>query len=163
MTIGELAERFGLATHVLRHWETAGVLTPSRRVNGRRLYDDEHVARITMILRGKSAGLSLEQLREVFTAPNGNTRVELLREHHGELERRLRETEAAMRLIEHAMECSADDFTQCPAFRNLAAAGIGAVPLHVVSVGGPRAGLRTPVALADRAPHVHGSMGATDA
>jgi hypothetical protein len=28
MTIGELAARFGLATHVLRHWEAMGLLTP---------------------------------------------------------------------------------------------------------------------------------------
>ncbi len=28
-TIGELAARFGLATHVLRHWEDVGLLTPS--------------------------------------------------------------------------------------------------------------------------------------
>ncbi|MEV4460634.1 MerR family DNA-binding transcriptional regulator [Microbispora sp. NPDC049633] len=28
--IGEAAARFGLATHVLRHWEYVGLLTPSR-------------------------------------------------------------------------------------------------------------------------------------
>ena len=31
MTIGELAARFGLATHVLRHWEAVGLLGPERR------------------------------------------------------------------------------------------------------------------------------------
>jgi hypothetical protein len=36
LTIGELAARFGLATHVLRHWETKGLLSPARRVAGRR-------------------------------------------------------------------------------------------------------------------------------
>ncbi|MGN9781028.1 MerR family DNA-binding transcriptional regulator [Nonomuraea sp. ZG12] len=29
-----LAARFGLATYVLRHWETMGLLTPVRRANG---------------------------------------------------------------------------------------------------------------------------------
>ena len=29
-TIGELAARFGLATHVLRHWEDMGLLSPAR-------------------------------------------------------------------------------------------------------------------------------------
>ena len=43
MTIGELAARFGLATHVLRHWEAMGLLTPAARVNGRRRYRQEHV------------------------------------------------------------------------------------------------------------------------
>jgi DNA-binding transcriptional MerR regulator len=36
--IGELAGRFGLATHVLRHWEAAGLLIPAARVGGRRQY-----------------------------------------------------------------------------------------------------------------------------
>ena len=27
-SIGELAERFGLETHVLRHWESEGLLEP---------------------------------------------------------------------------------------------------------------------------------------
>ncbi|WP_236700641.1 helix-turn-helix domain-containing protein [Allosalinactinospora lopnorensis] len=45
-SIGEIAGRFGLATHVLRHWEAAGVLRPARRVNGRRRYDPEHLAQV---------------------------------------------------------------------------------------------------------------------
>jgi hypothetical protein len=29
-SINEIANRFWLATHVLRHWETTGLLTPAR-------------------------------------------------------------------------------------------------------------------------------------
>src|ERR687897_477065 len=49
-TIGQLADRFGLATHVLRHWEDMGVLSPVRRTAGRRVYGPVHVARIAEIL-----------------------------------------------------------------------------------------------------------------
>ncbi|MEU8138941.1 MerR family DNA-binding transcriptional regulator, partial [Streptodolium elevatio] len=28
LRIGEAAERLGVSTHLLRHWETAGVITP---------------------------------------------------------------------------------------------------------------------------------------
>lgn len=52
--IGELAARFGLATHVLRHWEDEGLLLTAARVGGRRRYDDAQVARVVMILRGKA-------------------------------------------------------------------------------------------------------------
>jgi len=58
MRIGDLAARFGLATHVLRHWEDVGLLTPAARVAGRRQYDESHVARVVMIQRAKAAGLS---------------------------------------------------------------------------------------------------------
>ena len=70
--IGELAGRFGLATHVLRHWEDEGLLTPAGRVGGRRRYDESHVARVVMIQRAKAAGLSLEQIRRMFDAPSGS-------------------------------------------------------------------------------------------
>ncbi len=63
--IGELASRFGLATHVLRHWEDEGLLTPAGRVGGRRQYDESHVARVVMIQRAKSAGLTFALIREL--------------------------------------------------------------------------------------------------
>ena len=37
-SVGEIADRFGLETHVLRYWEDRGLLTPSRNAAGRRLY-----------------------------------------------------------------------------------------------------------------------------
>ncbi len=120
MTIGELASHFGLATHVLRHWESVGLLAPAERVNGRRRYDAGQAARITLILRAKEAGLTLEQLRLVLGAPDAEARRALLREHLADLERRLREIEAAKELILHAMECPADDFTRCGAFQSIA-------------------------------------------
>lgn len=121
MTIGELAARFGLATHVLRHWEAMGLLTPVARVNGRRRYRQEHVYRVALILRGKEAGLGLGQLREFLSAPDPPTRRALVERHRVVLERRIAEAQAAKAMIEHVLECSYEDFTQCPHFqRNVA-------------------------------------------
>ena len=119
MLIGELADRFGLATHVLRHWEDAGLLIPSERVNGRRVYDDHHAVRVAMILRAKAGGLSLEQIRKVLEAPSGAARRALLREHQETLDERIRQMNASRQLIAHVLECEADDFTRCPAFARL--------------------------------------------
>ena len=119
MTIGELAERFDLRPHVLRHWEASGLLAPAERVNGRRRYTTRHIARVAMIVRGKAAGFSLEQLRDVLDARDAETRHALLQDHYAELERRIREIEASRTLLEHAMSCRADDFTQCPGFSRL--------------------------------------------
>ncbi|GAA3651189.1 hypothetical protein GCM10022224_012600 [Nonomuraea antimicrobica] len=90
MGIGELAARFGLATHVLRHWETMGLIRPVRRSGGRRRYSEDQVSRVTMIVRGKAAGLRLEQLREMFEAGTAGERRELLQRHRAELEWRVR-------------------------------------------------------------------------
>ncbi|GAA0901130.1 MerR family transcriptional regulator [Virgisporangium aurantiacum] len=50
VTIGELAHRFGLATHVLRHWETMGLLTPDRDGAGQRRYGRADLTRVALIL-----------------------------------------------------------------------------------------------------------------
>ncbi|MEZ7124353.1 MerR family transcriptional regulator [Nonomuraea sp. AD125B] len=120
MQIGELAERFGLAPHVLRHWEAMGLLTPATRVNGRRRYTRDHVVRVLTIVRAKAAGMSLEQIRDVLTVSGQAERQALLQRHHAELERRLQEIAASKALIEHLMLCTADDFTQCPDYRRMA-------------------------------------------
>ena len=121
MTIGELAARFGLATHVLRHWETMGLLTPSRLANGRRRYSRDHVYRVALILRFKEAGLGLGQLRDFLSAPDPSTRRALFERHRVALERRIARAQAAKAMIEHALGCSHGDFTQCPNFqRNVA-------------------------------------------
>jgi len=118
--IGELAGRFGLAAHVLRHWEDEGLLAPER-VNGRRTYGDHHAVRVAMILRGKAAGLRLDQLRAVLDAPGGASRRELLREHRDALDERIRELAASRELIDHVLHCEAEDFTRCPVFIRLVA------------------------------------------
>lgn len=119
MRIGELAERFELAPHVLRHWEAMGLLTPAARVNGRRRYTRDHAVRVMTIIRAKSAGMSLDQIREMLEASDQVERRALLQRQHAELEQRLREIEASKALIEHVMQCRADDFTQCPAYRQM--------------------------------------------
>lgn len=121
MSIGELAARFGLAPHVLRHWEVMGLITPVSRVSGRRRFSRDQVARIAMIVRGKAAGLSLEQLRQVLSASSVATRRQLLERHHEELERRIAQAVTSKQLIEHALSCSAEDFTRCSGFQRLVA------------------------------------------
>lgn len=119
LTIGELAGRFGLATHVLRHWESSGVLTPSRRVGGQRRYAEEAVARVAVILRAKDAGLSLGRLRDLLAGDRAQRR-DLLQAQRDELARRIADAEAALVMLDHAIACPAERLEACPDFRRLA-------------------------------------------
>ncbi|MBB4934225.1 DNA-binding transcriptional MerR regulator [Lipingzhangella halophila] len=114
MSIGALAERFGLAPHVLRHWEAAGVLRPARRVNGRRRYGPEHLAQVALILQAKEAGMSLDQMSELFQAENGAVRRQILAQHAAELDRKIARLRAARNIVEHPMNCPSEDFLSCP-------------------------------------------------
>jgi MerR family copper efflux transcriptional regulator len=105
MSIGELADRFGLATHVLRYWESMGLLRPTRHAGGRRSYVPADLERVALILMGKEAGLTLGDLRTVLSSPNPMDNRELLERHVRELERRIERAEAAKALLEHALAC----------------------------------------------------------
>lgn len=67
MRIGELAEATGTTPKTLRFYEDRGLLPPPRRTaGGYRDYGDDALARLGFIRRGRTAGLSLAQIREVI-------------------------------------------------------------------------------------------------
>ena len=118
LLIGEVAERFSLATHVLRHWEDMGLVAPAR-INGRRHYGESDVARVTMILRCKQAGLSLGQIRELTVTPR-DRHVPMLRAYREELDEQRTRIEAAQAMLDHIIDCHADDFSACRDFQAVA-------------------------------------------
>ena len=117
-SIGDTAARFGLATHVLRHWEDCGLLTPVRDSAGRRMYGDNDIVRIAVILRSKAAGMSLEQIAVLLDDDRGPDRHRILQEHLAELDRRMDEMRLSREMTQHAFECEAHDVTRCPGFRS---------------------------------------------
>ena len=67
MRIGELAAATGTTTKTLRFYEDSGLLQPSgRTATGYRQYTEDGVARLDFIRRGRAAGLTLAQIREVL-------------------------------------------------------------------------------------------------
>jgi len=115
-SIGEMAARFGLETHVLRHWEDVGLLAPARDSAGRRRYRDDELVRIAVILRSKAAGMSLEQILVLLDA-GAPERHRVLEGHVADLERRMAEMERSREMTLHALRCRAHDIAQCPRFK----------------------------------------------
>jgi MerR family copper efflux transcriptional regulator len=128
-TIGELAARFGLATHVLRHWEDMGLLSPARRVAGRRVYGPTHVTRVAEITLGKDAGFSLEQLRELFAAPDLDQRRDVLRAQLAQVRQRIARLRMSQTLLEHGLRCRHPDYQSCPRFQAMVLARLDGVDL----------------------------------
>lgn len=116
-SIGDAAARFGLDTHVLRHWEDKGLLHPERDGAGRRLYGDDDLVRVAVILRGKAAGMSLDQIAVLLADDHGPERHRVLQDHLAELDRRMEQMRLSRAMTQHAFECQAHDMTQCPGFK----------------------------------------------
>ena len=61
--ISELASELGITARAIRFYEAKGLLTPPR-VNGGRVYTRRERARLKLILRAKSIGFSLAEVKQ---------------------------------------------------------------------------------------------------
>jgi MerR family transcriptional regulator, redox-sensitive transcriptional activator SoxR len=63
MTIGEVAERSGVATSALRFYEDQGLIHPERNDSGHRRYPRAVIRVVAFIVFAQKIGLSLEEVR----------------------------------------------------------------------------------------------------
>ena len=72
LRIAEVAERTGVPATTLRYYEDIGLLAPAGRTgNGYRAYDERDVARLRFITSAKQLDISLDDLRELVQAWDG--------------------------------------------------------------------------------------------
>lgn len=73
MRIGELSQRTGVGAHLLRYYETQGLLAPARSANGYREYSDDAVVTVAQIRGLLEAGLSTEDIAGLLPCATGGT------------------------------------------------------------------------------------------
>jgi MerR family redox-sensitive transcriptional activator SoxR len=66
LTIGQLAERSGVATSAIRFYESRGLLTSERTVGNQRRYAQSTLRRVAFIRTAQRVGLSLEEIGEAL-------------------------------------------------------------------------------------------------
>lgn len=72
--ISELAERVGVPTSTVRHYERIGLVSePERTASGYRDYDDGAASRLLFITRARHMGLTCEQIAEILPIWDGVT------------------------------------------------------------------------------------------
>lgn len=139
LTIGQVAQRVGIATSAIRYYERNGVLPDPARVSGQRRYTEKTVERLKVLDVAKRAGFTLEEAKVLLATLDGGTPA------HGELQalaaRKLPEVHAliaraeAMRdWLTTATGCGCDRLDVCALFDTDADAP--AEPLRLVQVGG---------------------------
>lgn len=112
MRIGEVARELGVPTHVLRHWEDAGALSPARTAGGYREFDREQVTRARIVQRCREVGLALPLIvRLLHRGSEG--RESMLREQLAGVGVRLRELEHTQAFLEHVIDCRHDLMSRC--------------------------------------------------
>ncbi len=106
MRIGELAKKLGINPKTLRYWEEIGLLpSPLRNSSGYRVYTEEHLKLCEFILKAKSVGFKLEEIREIISLRfSGRTPCgcveERIREKIEEIDRLIEELRSQRKLLE---------------------------------------------------------------
>jgi DNA-binding transcriptional MerR regulator len=103
MTIRQMCDAFDVTPRTLRFYEARELIFPERR-GQHRLYDRRDRARLTLILRGKRFGFSLEQIRQLLELyePGGANRaqvaatIQVARDRLSDMERQYAELSEAI-------------------------------------------------------------------
>ncbi len=74
LTIGQVAERSGVAASAQRYYEAQGLVTASRTTGGARRFPRSVLRRLAFIRAAQNVGLSLPEIRDALAAlPEGRT------------------------------------------------------------------------------------------
>ena len=70
--IGTLSRQTGCNIETIRYYEREGLMPhPPRTAGGHRVFGDEHLKRLTFILRSRELGFTLEEVRGLLTTVDG--------------------------------------------------------------------------------------------
>lgn len=122
MLIGELASALGVHTHVLRHWEDAGLLRPGRTAKGYRTYDREQTMRAHVIRNCRSAGLGLPTIAALLDR-HADGRVAVIDDELANLHEQRSRLARATLFLEHVRSCRHSLMHRCPACSEYSGAG----------------------------------------
>ena len=103
-TVSDVARLAHVSVRALHHYDEIGLLRPSRRSRaGYRLYDSDDLRRLREILVFRELGFSLNAIGELLSA-SAAERAAALRRQRGELEDRVRRTQAVLRAVDATLD-----------------------------------------------------------
>ncbi|MUL67033.1 MerR family transcriptional regulator [Mycobacterium sp. CBMA 234] len=102
LTVGEVAQRFGITVRTLHHYDQIGLLTPSRRsASGYRVYTPADLTRLSQIIVYRRLELPLDEIASLLD--EGNEVSHLVRQRERVMAR-LDEMANLVAAIDHALE-----------------------------------------------------------
>ena len=118
ISIIQVTQQTGIRPSTLRYYEEIGLLHPTRRVAGRRQYDESVLQRLALIQTGQQAGFTLAEvgvlLNNVLDSESGGAGWhELVERKLKEMAAMMRNIESMKRLLEDIMNCDDESLAEC--------------------------------------------------
>jgi len=105
LTVGQVAERFGVTVRTLHHYDAIGLLSPSARSQaGYRLYTEEDVTRLQHVVVYRRLDFSLEEISQLLDDGTRPALLEHLRRQRSAVVSRLEELAELVTAIDRALE-----------------------------------------------------------
>ena len=121
LTIGDVAQRAGIATSSIRYYERIGLLPEPDREGGQRRYDPDVLGKLGFIAVAQDAGFKLREIKELIADVDGaDGMAEPMRALSSrkleEVEALLERTRAMKGWLEVAQECGCATPEECALF-----------------------------------------------
>ena len=117
MRISELAAASGVPATTLRYYESVGLLTAERGLNGYRDYDVDALVQLSFIEAAKQLDMSLAEIVDLLAVIEGESCTQVREVLHPRLQQRLLEVDkrlANLRLLRDRLEAAVTRVGACP-------------------------------------------------
>ncbi len=117
-TIGKVAARTGLATSAIRYYESEGVVPRPPRTNGRRMYNDNWMKWLGIVMLSQEAGFSIGEIRELVKQFPKNSLPSMswrkaASEKSKELDEELKRIKKVQSLLKMMSSCDCSSLEDC--------------------------------------------------
>lgn len=118
LTIGEVAQRSGLAASALRYYEREGLIPRAQRAGGKRVWSEDILDRMALIRVAKDAGFTVAEIQLLLSGfarrtPPGKRWRKLATRKLAELEERIAEVERMKRVLQAVNRCECPTLEEC--------------------------------------------------
>lgn len=139
LTIGQVAERTGLAASAIRYYEAEGLVLPFRNDAGQRRFASADIRRLSFVMISQNLGFSISEIKEALAplpldrAPTKEDWSRISRKFGVELDRRIARMTALREKLDGCIGCGCLSLNSCKLYNpDDQAADRGTGPRHVV-------------------------------
>ena len=121
MRIGQVSKQTGCNIETIRYYEKRGLLpSPPRTAGGYRLYDSDHLKRLTFVMRSRDLGFSMAEIEKLLSLVDEHQLTchdmhQQTLAHLGDIQSRIADLKRLERVLtEIASKCSNGTVPECP-------------------------------------------------
>lgn len=139
LSIGQIADRTGLAVSAIRYYESEGLVTPARTAGGTRQFERSDIRRLSFVMIAQGLGFSISEIRQALArlpskrTPTKADWAKLSSEFRGVLDSRIAQMTELRNRLDGCIGCGCLSLKSCALYNPVdRAAQRGAGPRYLL-------------------------------